>query len=376
MKKLFFLVLLIIPASLFAQDSLRTGARYGFLPEVSFNSDDGIFIGGELKTYNYGNGLVLPYKSFSRTRLNYKTNGAFTVSHRQTLVNFLDTDYRFYYKVFASQNFSNYFLGDTDKQDYNAEVFDTTSFYFFKTFKLDIGAIVRTPFTRGDGLDRFDLKTGISFVYETPWGNPEDSFINTGKIEGAEGATLTIIDIGLVLERRNSEFRAHKGFLIDLGTKYVPPVISTHHTIENYIKALGFLPLTKRIPTTLAARFRFQNTLGETPYWLTPALGGGNTIRGFIYRRFTSDNALSYALELRSWLIKIPYKEINLGVHVFTDGGRVFSNDNWKSILRNHKHSLGFGGVMSIFTPDYILKAEMAFSEDGIGIYLGSGYSF
>jgi hypothetical protein len=58
------------------------------------------------------------------------------------------------------------------------------------------------------------------------------------------------------------------------------------------------------------------------------------------------------------------------------DGGRVFNNENWDSLLIDHKFALGLGGVMSIFTPDFIMKAEIGFSEDGTGVYLGTGYSF
>jgi hypothetical protein len=45
-------------------------------------------------------------------------------------------------------------------------------------------------------------------------------------------------------------------------------------------------------------------------------------------------------------------------------------------MLYDHKLTLGLGGVMSIFTSDFIMKAEIGFSEDGTGIYLGTGYSF
>ena len=99
-------------------------------------------------------------------------------------------------------------------------------------------------------------------------------------------------------------------------------------------------------------------------------------MRGYMFRRYVSDNALSYTLELRSWLFKLPFKNIELGGTAFMDAGRVFSNQNWRNMLSNHKVTLGLGGVMSIFTPDFILKYEMGFSEEGTGILLGSGFSF
>ena len=66
--------------------------------------------------------------------------------------------------------------------------------------------------------------------------------------------------------------------------------------------------------------------MGTHPYWMTPSLGGTGTLRGFIFRRFSSDNALSYSAELRSWFLQIPNSNIELGGQIFMDGGRVFSN--------------------------------------------------
>ncbi len=222
-----------------------------------------------------------------------------------------------------------------------------------------------------------DVKTGLRFVYESPWGNDQDRFINSGNVEASEGAFLSIIDLAFVLERRNSEFRAQKGYHLDAGIKYAPPLISTHHTLKNYVVALGYIPLIQRgIKANLAGRFNFVNTLGQTPYWFKPSLGGSSMLRGYMYRRFTSDNTISYTAELRTWILKIPFKRIELGLNFFFDGGNEFANSNWDNIFSDHKHTLGFGGVMSIFTPDYILKYDIGFSEEGIGIYLGTGYSF
>ncbi|GAB5408009.1 MAG: hypothetical protein BalsKO_03740 [Balneolaceae bacterium] len=374
MKRLLILFFLGLSTSLYAQDSLRNGVKYGFLPVLSFNSDDGVLVGGELKRYDYRN--TLPFKSFTRVALNYYTDGAFGFTVFRDEVSLFGSDYRASTNFFTGQNFTDYYLGDTDKLGFDEARFDSSSYYDFKSFRVDVGGYTRIPISREGTTDRFDLKIGLRFIYETPWGTPENRFIYEQNIEGRNGAFLSLLDLGLIIERRDSEFRAEKGYLIDLGSRYAPPGISTHHTIENYILALGFIPLTKKMPLTLASRVRFQNTLGKTPYWFSPFLGGGTSLRGYMYRRFTSDNALSYSLELRSWLFKIPFKNIELGANFFVDGGKAFSNENWDQAFNKHNLTLGFGGVMSIFTPDYILKYDIGFSEDGIGIYLGTGYSF
>ena len=214
----------ILPASLYAQDLVQTGVRLGVLPEVSFNLDDGIRIGGEFQIYDYKDGKPQPFKSLSRIRAIYKTDRAFAFGFFRDEVDFLDTDIRIFYNAFTTQNFADYFFGDTDAVEYNKALFDSTSFYSFKSFKISAGGSIRFPVTRGAGLDRFDIKTGISFAYESPWGNPEDRFINTTDIQGSNGAQLTLFELGLVLERRSSEFRAQEGFLLDVTTKYASPI--------------------------------------------------------------------------------------------------------------------------------------------------------
>ena len=357
-----------------AQDSLRTGVKYGFLPQLSYNSDFGVFMGGEVTRYDY-KGLQ-PFRNLTFVRAVYKTNGAFALNIKREEVETFGTDLRTTFETYIVQDFNNFYFGDTEKLGFDQARFDSTEFYNFNSFGIDFGVNTRIPLRFEEGISRIDVKTGIKFIHESPLDNPEDSFINSTNIEGSNGATLTLLSAGLVVERRDSEFRAGRGYLIDIGFNVAPPLISTHTTMKNYMEMKAFIPIMKKIPTTLATRVDLRNTIGEVPYWFKPSLSGSGRMRGYMFRSNVSDNAFSYSVELRTWLFKIPFKNIELGGTAFVDGGRVFTNQNWVNMFSDHKVSLGLGGVMSIFTPDFILKYEMAFSDDGIGIVLGSGYSF
>ncbi|MBO6535988.1 MAG: hypothetical protein JJ966_07160 [Balneolaceae bacterium] len=378
MSKVFFSLILVFTfiGSVQAQDSTRTGIKYGFLPLLSFNTDDGVYLGGEVQIYDYG--AMLPFDSYTRVNATYRTNGAFGLYMYRDQVRTFGTDVRTGMDVLLSQNFGNYFFGDTEEIEFSQARFDTSKFYSFKSFRAASGISTRFPISFGEGISRFDLKTGLILVYESPWDLAEGSFMQQQKFTGYDGAFLSLMELGLVLERRNNEFVAQRGYKIDVGTKVAPPLISTNVTAENYFIFVGFLPVLeyKGRSLTLASKFALKNTVGDTPYWFLPSLSGSDNIRGVYYRRFSSDNAISYSLEARTWLIPIKYKNINLGLNFFIDGGRVFKNDDWGGILSDHIHSLGLGGVMSIFTPDFILKYEMGFSEIGTGVYLGTGYSF
>lgn len=376
MKKLFLLLALLLfsIANSFAQEKdARSGVKYGILPVLSFNTDSGIILGGEVRRFNYGFDDIEPFENYMVVNSFYNSQGAFSLRYSIDQVRTLGTDIRTSSDVAIYQNLGNYYIGDSEKYEYDKDRFDTTSYYKFKSFGFNVGVSTRFPISLGDGLERTDIKTGLRVVHENPWGTPEDRFIYESDVTGAEGATLTLFDVAFVIEKRNSEFRAQEGFLVDVGTKYAPPIISSHHTLQNFVQAHGFLPLVNgRISSALAARVQLVNTIGDIPYWFKPNLA----LRGYMYRRFVSDNTLTYNLELRNWIFKLPFYNIELGFNLFLDGGRAFTNNQWDSFLAEHKRTLGFGGVMSIFTPDFILKYDLGFSDEGIGIYLGTGYSF
>lgn len=359
------------------QGEIRQGVKYGILPVFSFNTDDGVVFGLDINRYQYGDENRKPFENFMNLGLYLNSDGAFSVGISRDQVRTFGTTIRSTVSGFIAQNFGNYYLGKTDEIDFDQARFDSTSYYSFKSFTFNTGFTSRYPLYLGEGVERMDIKTGFRFVYESPWGNPENRMINSANVTASDGAFLTLLDLAFIIERRNSEFRAMRGFLVDAGIKYAPPVISSHHVIRNYVNVLGFIPLIEKgVNISLATRFNFENTLGESPYWFKPYLGGASQLRGYMYRRFSSDNIIAYNVELRSWLISIPFKNIELGLNFFMDGGREFSNNHWAQVFKDHKRTLGFGGVMSIFTPDYILKYDIGFSEDGVGIYLGTGYSF
>ena len=360
-----------------AQDSLRNGRTFIPIPELSFNYDYGLKLAAEVLIYDYGYDSTQPFENYTRYRISYSTVGALSVLASNDDVNAFKSKNRIFYYAFMERKISDYHFGDTEIIDFDEAKYDASNYYNFEKARFDFGGLIRTSINLPNKNGRAEFKTGVTLVYEKPLNLDKTKFLEDKNIEGKNGSFLTLLDIGIIIDCRNSEFRPNRGFVFDIGSRYSPPIISTYHSLYNYITANKFISVLQApIDLSLASRLSFSNSLGDKPYWMTPSLGGNGTLRGFIFRRFSSDNALSYSAELRAWLIHVPNSNIELGGQIFMDGGRVFSNDHWDLVLKDHKLTLGLGGVMSIFTPDFILKAEMGFSEDGTGIYLGTGYSF
>jgi hypothetical protein len=86
--------------------------------------------------------------------------------------------------------------------------------------------------------------------------------------------------------------------------------------------------------------------------------------------------SISYTAELRSWLIDPPYNS-RFGLHAFSDIGRVFTADHsFDDALNDYKQTFGVGAAVSMFNPEFILRAELGRSEDLSRFYVGIGYSF
>jgi outer membrane protein assembly factor BamA len=117
---------------------------------------------------------------------------------------------------------------------------------------------------------------------------------------------------------------------------------------------------------------------GNVPYWELSTLGGENNLRGYPLNRFYGKTSIAYSLELRAWFLRFPRLfGLKFGGQLFTDTGRVFTgSDDINDVFDGYKQTIGFGGAMSIFNPDFILRGEIGFSDEVSRIYVGIGYLF
>lgn len=349
--------------------------KYGFLPGFSYNSDNGVNIYLELQRFVY-NEEILPFKSFGKYWFNYSGIGAYTFSMYRDQVQTFGTDKRSSFDLLVSQNYGNYFPGYTVNENFSKEKFDTTSYYQFDSFLLNIGVETRVPISDIIGIKRTDIKLGLRVVYEKPFGVADTAYLNDFRPVGWQGSTYSFLELGYIKERRDNEFRSQNGYLASVSFKTSLPFISETTIGQLYSEFRWFREITKREQTpqiVFAQRFLINQTFGDIPYWFAPSLGGGGSLRGYIYRRFVGNGVVQSNTELRSWLVKLPWFESRLGFNLFWDNGAVYDKSlkNWQKAS-----TVGFGGFMSLFSQDYILKYEMGFSKEGIGIYVGSGFSF
>lgn len=329
----------------------------------------------DLQRFDYSDAIV-PFKSYGKYRVSYRGVGAYTFSMFRDQVQTFNTDKRSSFDLLVNQNYGNYFPGYTVNGDFSKERFDTTSFYQFNSFLLNIGVTTRVPISIIEGLKRTDIKVGLRIVHEKPFDLEPNSFMDTNRPKGWDGSTYTFLELGYIKENRDNEFRSKNGNLIALSFKTSIPLLSSSLIGQVYNEFRVFRQLTKgeNFPEVVfAQRFLMNQTIGNIPYWFAPSLGGSGSVRGYIYRRFVGKGVLQSNTEIRSWLFKLPWLESQVGISAFTDNAVVYDS-SFKDYQR--ASTIGFGGFMSVFNRDFILKYEMGFSKEGVGVYIGSGFSF
>ena len=125
------------------------------------------------------------------------------------------------------------------------------------------------------------------------------------------------------------------GFLVDITGQFSPPLLDVSRPYGSIRGSVaGFLSIGERDRATLAVRVGGEQTIGRTPYFDLATIGGGQFFsgtasnRGFRSRRFQGDSSVFGNVDLRVVVARL--KIIvpgDIGVQAFFDAGRVFRND-------------------------------------------------
>ncbi len=374
---LFFV--LIICVSVNAQSPQQTDStKIAFLPALAFNSDLGFIGGGIASIYKYKD-QTHPFYSYTDFSAIFSTKGLASVQVLNDKPFVFGTDMRLKTNVFISRFLQDPYYGVANYQTIEHDPPDgIPNFYQFKSFSIGLNTTLRIPLSINNKNQQLDALAILNLDYQTPWDSESGQLITIEKPRGFEGGRTFMIGSGLIWEGRNSEFNPTNGTYletsIEIGNKLWGGTFNNLVVKHEMFHYLTF-HLLKDI--TLANRFYAEHTSGETPYWKLAYAGDNETLRGYPSRRFLDENVAILNNELRTWLVEFPSMDTRLGGTIFFDVGRTFANGtSFEDITDDLKYTFGFGATASIFTPDFIIRADVGFSEEGKGVYITTGYMF
>lgn len=346
--------------------------KKAFLPVAGFSSDVGFMGGAIFSRYDY-RGNIRPFNNYIKSTAVTSTKGFIKFEGLFEQTRTFGSEIRSTYQAFFNRLSTNNFFGVGNNTSYREQLWDD-EFYFFESLSMSFDIALRKPLFKSGG-SRFDLLAGFGTSYNIPYVRQANSSFNQLSPNGIKGGFVNYLSTGLVWENRDNEFVPQSGNRAEFKIRFAPKYLSDYALttfkmdLRQYFYVFDFL--------TIANRLQARHAAGNVPYWQLSTLGDDYTLRGYPLNRFQGTSSISYNLELRSWMFTFPKYASKIGVHVFSDAGRVFTGDDEASDLFNgYKQTIGFGGVLSLFNPDFILRGEMGFSEDASRIYIGVGYTF
>lgn len=351
--------------------------KYAFLPAIAFNSDLGFIFGGIANKFDY-KGEMKPFHSFTSVSGVFSTKGLASFEIALDKPNAFGTNIRLTSSLYAFRFLQDTYFGLANYDKINFSSNELQKFYEFQSFSIGFNTTLRIPLSKKSSSKQLDILAILNLDYETPWDNGSDRLITVEQPLGYNGGRTFMFGSGLIWEGRNSEFNPTKGTYsetsLEIGNKIWGSSFNTlvlKHDMRHYFT----FQIIKDI--TLANRLFLKHTSGQTPFWKLAYAGDEETLRGYPSKRFLDDNVLILNNELRTWLFDFPSANIKLGGTVFMDVGRTFDNQtSINSLTSDLKYTYGFGVTSSLFTPDFIIRADIGFSEEDTGVYITIGYMF
>lgn len=356
----------------FIEQAGADSVRKAFFPVVGYSSDVGLMGGLIYSRYDY-TGNVRPFNNYIKSTATASTKGFIKFAGLYEQIQTFGSDIRSSYRLLFDRLANNNFFGIGNNSSYSEQLWED-EYYYFESIGVSFDVSLRKPVYR-DRDSQLDLLAGLGTDYEIPYVRQTNSSFNQEMPNGSEGGFVNYLSTGFIWENRDNEFDPQEGNRAQLKIRFAPKYLSEYALttfrldFRQYFYVLDFL--------TIANRLEARHAAGDVPYWRLPTLGDDYSLRGYPLNRFQGNSSISYNLELRSWMFTFPEYAVKIGVHLFTDAGRVFTGeDSAADLFSGYKQTFGLGGALSLFSPDFILRGEMGFSEDVTRIYVGVGYTF
>lgn len=333
------------------------------LPNLGFQTDDGLFVGAKDTYTNYGfNGNPFRYQHFLSA--NYYFNfQAIELEYEGTFANIFPHWNLVAGGYFTSDSFANNFFGFGNDTTYDDDAVDRDfNRARMQQIKADVGIAYKTLTVKAL-FESFEVQNtpGRLFSSANAAVNPE--VYEMQNYAGAEAS--------LLYRNANAMDFPSRAVIIeaDLGYK---------SNIENSDNAFGYAGLKLGfergliasgnlvLSTTAAVRTNFGD---DYYFYHAPSIGGNNGLRGFRNERFNGESSFYHSSDLKLRLARLTTSVIpvTLGMYGGFDYGRVWSDLDTSDTM----HTSYGGGVWLSGLNSLAFKAGYFVSEENAMIQVG-----
>jgi len=371
-----------------AQDSLQGLVPAG-LPNVSYGNDQGFQYGFSLYLFQYGNGVIKPYK------WNLILDCTWTTKQQQENFFFVDMpeifgkntrfdlclDYqRYNYYDFYGVGNNNTFEKDFIEE--NNPGFINENYYYLQRRYFSVRS--KAQFALGPaGLKGL---AGLGFYNTRIEEHDGKTKLGQDLPHGITGGATNYLQLGIVYDRRDEEAMPNRGCWSEVLLEAVAPFLGSDYTYTRITTTdRRYISLHPRI--VYAQRLLFETMPGDPPFYemgiissslhRRPGLGGSYSLRGvprFLFIGPTKFVA-NFELRLRTLHVNILKQDFTLYIHPFIDCGKVWLRGD-PGNMKNLHLTQGLGFHVR-WNKDFVGALDFGHSQyEPLAVYMSFGNMF
>jgi outer membrane protein assembly factor BamA len=378
----------------------KKGTVRQVVPALTYTSDLGLIGAGMLASFNYGDGEMKPYYSYTRFLGALSTKGFASFGIVNDKINAFDTNWRILTISDVGRLFNNNYFGIGNDAEFNERLWADEGFNYFDSYNARLDITARYPIKKriqkSDPLIDAYLRAQINFrKTEADVG----SLLAFEKPKGFGNGFVNELGIGFIYDGRDNELIPTKGTRLDLEAGVATSAFGSDWNSQSLLLQLRhYVSIPIKIPTVLAFQYYHLQRFGDNPFWNKPALGGDTQLRGFVLNRFVGDGANLLSAEMRSWVYEPTGWPVKFGVQVFYEMGRVFDESqrplnylgleasfiapsttrgySSQSIFEEYHKTKGIGFSIGFPSSDLVVRGDYGLSDEISRFYIAVGYAF
>ena len=189
---------------------------------------------------------------------------------------------------------------------------------------------------------------------------------------GEMGSNNLGLGLGLLYDNIHNAMNPRDGIYSELAFISYSTLVGSDFDFTYYITDNRlYLPVKKN--TVLATQIYGQFTSGTTPFNMLSLMGGESLMRGYYLGRYRDKHLIAGQMEYR--ILPFSFSK-RIGASVFLAAGQVFGDDH--AFEFNKFLPSGGAGLRFLIFPDKDIytRLDLAFTEEGRGLYFFIGEAF
>lgn len=349
---------------------------HAWFPFARYDSDVGLVTGGLWNRYNYVEG-VSPYGNLTEGRAQISTEGLVTVRVSNESVNTMGTPLRVRGELKVERLLYDNFFGLGNEAVLDEGLWEDR-WYNYESIIGEATLNIRYPLIKRRKDIRLDLQILTEmFYFQAKQINDTTSLLFEDRTDANDSPWVGYIGTGLLWDNRDNEIDPRRGTYAEWNIRGSPGLFSdggTHAVMTTDLR--GFYTVEWLDDLIFGARFGGEWATGEVPFQMLPTLGGEETLRGLYLSRYRDALSVYNSLSVRKWLTSFQFLNMRVGLQGFTESGRVVDALRPGDLFQNYHRGVGGSLLVSVFTEDFLIRADFASSNETNRIYINIGFVY